>query len=120
MATYGSLFNMLMADQTKQSAPAIGDGATVLMWSDRHAATIIGIKYFKTGARAGQISSVVVQEDKAIRVDGLGMSDAQTYTYERDLTGCIREFKVTKTGAFKNDGMGLMIGARRHYYDYSF
>jgi hypothetical protein len=121
MTAYGSLFNMLMTEQTAQAAPAVGDGATICAWSDRYAATIVGIKHFKSGARAGQIRSILVQCDKATRVDNRGMSDAQQYTYEADTTAGVQEFKVTKTGSYKNDCCnGLLIGERRHYYDYSF
>ena len=120
MTAYGSLFNMLMADSA-QAAPAVGDGATICGWSDRHAATVVGVAYFKSGARAGQIRSVFVQQDKATRVDGNGRSDAQQYTYEADTTAPVRKFNVNKRGNYNDEnGTGLMIGARREYYDYSF
>ena len=115
MPRYGSLFNQLM-DNTEAREPQVGDGATILMWSDRHAATIVEISRFKTGKRAGQISAITVQEDKATRIDNWGMSDMQDYTYEADPTGSKKTFKVDARGQFK----GLLVGTRKHYYDFSF
>ena len=115
--TYGSLFNSLMAN-SNSPAPEKGMGCTMLMWSDRHAATIIDVS--KTG------KSITVQRDKATRTDECGMSDAQSYSYEADPDGSTQVFTLRKNGRWvrKDDGMksgtGLLIGARREYHDYSF
>lgn len=111
-----SLFNTLM-NNSEAIEPEVGMGATILFWSDRHAATITDITYFKTGAKAGKPKTITVREDKAIRVDSYGMSDAQEYRYEPDPNGSVRTFKANlRTGEFD----GLLIGKRHHYFDYSF
>ena len=112
---YGSLINSIY-DQSKSTEPEVGQGATILMWSDRHAGTIVEVVRFKTGKRAGKVKSVTVQQDKAIRVDNLGMSDAQSYRYERDENGRLWVFKTDMQGRFH----GLLIGHRDEHYDYSF
>jgi hypothetical protein len=112
---YGSLFNRMM-DSTNAKDPEVGDGATILLWSDRHAATIIEVVNFKSGPNKGKPRLITVQEDKAIRVDNLGMSDVQDYRYERNEQGAKRTYTAKKDGTFK----GLLIGHRKHYYDFSF
>lgn len=112
---YGSLFNRMM-DNSQGKTPEVGDGATVLFWTDRHAATIIDVVLFKSGPNKGKPRVITVQEDKAIRLDSYGMSDAQDYRYERDENGTKRTFTAKRDGSFK----GLLIGVRKHYYDYSF
>lgn len=119
--TTGSVFNNLMG-QTVPADPEVGMGATVLMWTDRHAATIIEVGRTKAGA----VKSVTVQEDKATRTDEYGMSDAQSYSYEPDPNGAVRVYTKRKNGAFvregspMNSGERVGIGYRKHYYDYSF
>lgn len=95
----------------------VGDGATVIYYSDRKAGTIIEI------SKDGKV--VKVQEDKAIRIDNNGMSDCQVYEYERDPQGYIHTFKKNRRGQFTNNGKVdygaiLGIGFREEYYDYSF
>lgn len=118
---YGSLQNLMMGSSTGPE-PEVGMGATILMWSDRRPATIIGVTRFKTGARAGQVKTVTVRVDKATRVDSNGMSDAQSYTFEPDPDGAEYTFAATKSGGFKTPGggYGLRVGSRSKYYDYSF
>lgn len=104
----GSLINHVMAKESLK--PEIGMGATILCWTDRHAATIIKITP----------KSVTVQRDKATRTDKNGMSENQDYTYERNENGAIEIFRLTKRGWRNKSGEGLRIGTRREYYDYSF
>ena len=114
---YGSLFNGLMAN-SKQPAPEVGMGATMLMWSDRHAATILEV--------TDNGKSLTVQRDKAIRTDEHGMSDSQSYRYESDPEGAVHTFTLRKNGRWVRkgepirDGMGLIVGHRQEYYDFSF
>lgn len=122
--TYGSMFNHLYA-RGKAPEPEVGMGATMLYWSDRRAATVVEVERFKTGPRAGQVKAVVVQQDKATRTDNHGMSDAQTYEYERDPQGPTRRYRLVtrgkKAGTFQaQGGGGLLLGARAEYFDYSF
>lgn len=114
MAQYGSLFNRLM-DQTITNEVKVGDGATMLHWSDRHAGTIISITLFKSGAKKGQPRSIVVKRDRAIPLHK-GMTDSQAWEYQPDPEGTERVYNAGKDGQFK----GLLIGSRNEYYDYSF
>ena len=113
----GSLINHIMSG-SQQPEPQVGMGATVLHWTDRTAGTIIevGEKHF------------VVQADKAIRTDGNGMSDAQSYRYEPNENGIRYTFKRVTRGKAKGawreggsySGYAVLIGHRDHYHDYSF
>lgn len=98
--------------------PQVGQGATVLYWSDRHAGTIIEVSKNK--------KRVVVQRDKAKRVDANGMSDAQTYEFTPDPEGQTWVFSLRKNGRWAqvgetmSGGLRLGIGYRSEYYDYTF
>ena len=119
---YGNVINRIM-EQSAAPTPEIGMGATVCMWSDRHAVTITEILYYKTGAKAGQIKGVKTRADKATRTDNNGMSDAQTYTYEPNPDAPEATWTLRKNGSFRKQGdnyTSLAIGFRDTYYDYSF
>lgn len=106
----GSLVNYLMSGGTPPE-PKVGDGATILMWTDRHAATIVKVTP----------CTVSVQRDKAIRTDANGMSESQSYRYEPDPDAEVEVFRKTKRGWRKSGGgAALLIGDRDEYYDYSF
>ena len=111
----GSLMNHVMAS-TPNTKPEPGMGATILLWTDRHAATIVGV------SKSGRV--IGVQRDKAIRIDDNGMSDMQKYRYERDLTATIQWFSLRKDGSYievgSKSGSRLGINYRREYYDHSF
>lgn len=106
----GSLMNHVMASG-KQAEPKVGDGATICMWTDRKAGTIVKVTP----------TQVHVREDKATRTDKNGMSDSQEYTYEPDENGALTVFRKTKRG-WRSTGGGsyLTIGVRRAYHDFSF
>jgi hypothetical protein len=105
----GSLVNHVLSC-AKHKTPRVGDGATVLCWTDRHAGTIMKVTRY----------SLTVQLDKAVRVDNNGMSESQEYRYEPDPDGRIEVFRVTKRGFKNKSGNGLLIGTRNSYHDYSF
>ena len=105
-----SMANYLMSGTRGQPAPKVGMGATILMWSDRHAATIVKVTP----------TQVHVQRDKATRIDSNGMSEAQHYAYEADSSAPVEVFRRSKTGAYKCNGSQLRIGTRDEYYDFSF
>lgn len=118
---YGSLVNQIYgtADTTDHAnLVKVGDGATLLFYTDRQAATVVEVR---DGGK-----TVVVQADKATRADTNGMSDAQSYTFERDLNGTKRTFTLRKNGRYVAKGQGykngqtVILGRRDHYYDYSF
>lgn len=105
----GSLMNHVFT-ASRQVEPVVGMGATMCAWTDRHAATIV--KVTKT--------QVHVQQDIARRIDTNGMSEMQTYAYEPDPKAPVIVFRKTKRGYRSKCGYGLLIGARREYYDFSF
>ena len=95
---------------------SVGDGATLCLWSDRHAGTIVETPNDKT---------VVWQRDKATRTDENGMSDAQSYRYERDENGEKTTFTLRKNGYWIARGANMKNGTylaagRAEFYDYSF
>lgn len=104
-----SLMNHIMTT-TKAPNPKVGVGATICLWTDRKAGTII--KVTKT--------QIHVREDKATRTDTNGMSESQTYTYEPDPEGSVHIFRKTNRGWRDRCGSGLSIGVRAQYHDYSF
>ena len=95
--------------------PIIGEGATVAIGSDRHACTVI----FASPTR------IVVQRDIPTRIDTNGVSESQTYTYERNPTGPTYTFSKRQNGRWgevgtRGGGVRLAIGHRSEYYDFSF
>jgi hypothetical protein len=92
-------------------------GVTMVSWTDRHPATIIEVS--KSGKK------ITIQEDISIRTDNNGMSDAQSYTFERDPNGYTAEYSLRKNGRWvlvgsSQDGSSVLVGHRSRYYDYSF
>jgi len=101
------------------STSLIGTGCTFRVWTDSHACTVIAV------SPNGRL--VTVQEDTATRTDRNGISEAQDYTYERDLNGQTHQFSLRATGAWKlvgqaarSPGGTLSFGHRRSYRDPSF
>ena len=117
----GSLTNRLM-ERAAPIVPAVGMGATVIMYTDRHACTVVQVAYSATG----QPKWVAVQHDRATRSDTNGMSDSQSYTYAPDPAGLMEIFTLRKSGKYvrKGDSMGngtvLVLGVRDSHHDYSF
>ena len=113
----------------------VGDGATIVGWSDRHAATVVEVS--KNGRQ------VTLQEDKATLLNGAtsGEPDAlvvtpggfachtegtQRWGLQRDPEGRRMRFSLRKNGAWVMVGESLKggqrarIGERHHYYDFNF
>ena len=113
----GNLVNLIY-ERSANPAPIVGDGATILSWSDRHAGTIIEV------ANGGK--TITVQEDLVTRMDSNGLSDAQSYDYERNPNGSTTIFTLRKNGRWVTQGesmrggRGVSLGVRDHYFDYSF
>jgi phage gp45-like len=117
MGQYGSLQNLMMSGNTA-TTPEVGMGATILLYTDRHAATVVKV------SASGK--EVTVQRDKATRRDGNGMSDAQSYDFTPDPTAAEEVYTLRKNGAWVRKGQSLSsgtklrLGSRSEYYDYSF
>ncbi len=98
--------------------PKAGDGATVLMWSDRYPATILRVQTFKSGSRKGELNRVTVQRDIATIVSGSQQDGSARYEYERDETGPVDYFRMNNKGQLVSpSGYKLRIGSREKYYD---
>ena len=109
----GSLVNHLLS-RTEDRQPQVGDGATELCWSDRHAYTVVEVKSAKT---------IVVQRDTSTRVDTNGMSESQVYTFARNEFARKATLRQAKNGGWYEGGMKgrrFLIGEREEYHDYSF
>jgi hypothetical protein len=124
----GSLTNHVYSRMTLGAPfPKVGDGATVLCWTDRAAATVTDV------VPLGKSHIVTVQEDIATRVDNNGMSESQEYRYQTNHDGRVYHFKRTPDGNYfevrfnrltyqwnRTKGVGLLIGRRETYHDFSF
>jgi hypothetical protein len=112
----GSFVNYVSSMQGKEVIEQIkpGDGATILMWSDRKAATVIEV-------RPGKRPVVVIQEDSATRTEDRGLSEMQDYRYERNPEGATHEVSFRR-GAWRVRGSdnGVRFGDRETYRDPSF
>lgn len=108
----------------------IGDGVTVLRYSDREAFTVIDV------ARSGK--RITIQRDEAILLNGIGsgkddalvchaggfaghVSGTQRYEYNQDKNGYTRKASLRKDGTWRicNDGARVVPG-RNEFYDYNF
>ena len=67
----GSVMNWLKSHNN--TVPVVGTGATHLMWTDRHAYSVMWF--------SGDGGQVTLRRDRAERCDNLGMSDSQKYAY---------------------------------------
>ena len=123
---YGSLMNRLM-ENAKSIPPKAGEGATILMYTDKHAATILSVN--RSGKR------IVIQEDSAIRTDANGQSESQSYRYEPNPAAEKHTVSLRKDGRWRISstrveqdrtthdnlsGTVVLLGIREEYHDYGF
>jgi hypothetical protein len=113
-----------LLESARPIEPREGMGATVTLYSDRHACTVTHV----------EPGFIFLRRDKAIRTDGNNQSDSQSYRYEPDPDGEIYRFRKNKRGywqevvfnketsrfRFAGGGKGLVLGERDEYYDYGF
>ena len=122
----GSLVNYIISGESP-AVPEVGMGATIIMWTDRKAATIIEVIKNKKGV----IKEITIQDDIAVRADKNGLSESQTYDYTPNLAGRTHIARLLKSGwkilegkdgeSGRNIyGSGLWIGKRCAYHDYNF
>ena len=108
----------------------VGDGATILGWTDRAPATIISVERMH---ESFSDYHVTIQEDISVRMDAGGSSDIQEYKYFPNKDGEIMTFLVTNTHRpvviefnkkrnrwVKRKGTGVIFGIRDKYYDFNF
>ena len=108
---FGSFNNLVMAE-SKPAVPKVGDGATLLSWTDRYPATVIWV------SPSGK--TIHVQEDNAVRKDDNGMSEDQSYEFSPNPEAPIRTARLTTKGWKVTRGPSVLIGHRSKYHDYSF
>lgn len=108
---HGSLTNHMLS-RVASPTPKVGDGATLLHWTDREPATVIAV------SASGK--TITLREDKATRIDANGMSECQTYDYARDPDGATHTARLTKYGWKIPRGSRVLIGRREKYRDFSF
>ena len=114
---FGSFVNHVTAQQAP-TLPKVGDGATILHWSDRSAATVTRVE------RERNRDVIYIQKDLAVRIDTNGMSDCQTYSYALDPSApeervVLRQTKTRSAWRTKS-GDVVVFGHRNAYHDYSF
>lgn len=126
----GSVINHLHSRAViGQPEPVVGMGATVLLWSDRHAATITNVQQVR-----GKLI-VTAQNDHATVVAGSGHDGSAEYRYSRNPGGSENHFRREDDGRWQQvvinrqtgrwgkvscGGHGLRIGERDEYCDPSF
>ena len=119
VASEGEAREMLARTPTHSIEPRIGMGATIILYTDRKASTVISV------VKAGK--ELTVREDIATRTDDNGVSDmGQTYGYAENRFGREWVFTLRRNGQWvaKGDGLRtgvrLRLGERDHYHDYGF
>ena len=107
----GSLINHMMASTPANTTVSVGDGATLVSWTDRTPATVVEVISPR---------KIVVQIDESHRIDENGMSDSQKYRFEPNPFGAKYTAVLRKTGWKVVNGPNVIVGHRDKYYDYSF
>ena len=116
----GSLMNHMMSNSSRQ--PKVGEGATVLGWTDRKAYEVISVS--KDG------KEVVLQRYSPRRADDRGMTDAQEYIYDTLIESYLTlRFRYGRWYEKYEGEEGekpfyckahVIFGEKMEYYDYSF
>lgn len=95
--------------------PVVGMGATVLMLSDRHPATIVEV--------SKNLRKVTIQEDRFSVVSGSVMDGSASYDFKANPEASRETYTLRKNGRYVREGeslkngTGLRIGERDRYYD---
>lgn len=117
---FGSEVNSLMGN-SKDTTPEVGKGATIMLWTDRHAYEVMKVSEDKTKA--------TIQRYEAERTDDNGMSDSQQYKYEKlgrikkEIAfqwGKWRHIQRDENGKIVRNPINIMFGVKHEYHDYSF
>lgn len=99
----GSLMNHLYSRGQEQE-PVVGEGATVLLWTDRHAYTVREYDPKK--------KTVVIERCDPVRTDSYGMSDSQSYDYSKH-TGK-KTTLYYKWGAWRTKQISYVLKAEKN------
>jgi hypothetical protein len=116
----GSVINHLMSRSTRdQATPEVGMGATVLMWTDRRAATVTRV-WVERKATLIRVQYDEEQPDGSFAHNPNGGTD--TFR-QANIGGWEQVTKNSDTGRYnkvEGGGWGLMLGVRQSYRDPSF
>ncbi|MBW3020186.1 hypothetical protein KY334_02740 [Candidatus Woesearchaeota archaeon] len=93
LGSAGGFINQLMSNNS--TVPKVGEGATEILYSDRHAYEVLAFDEEK--------KAVTIQRYAPTRLDKLGMSDVQNYEY-KELTGSPMNLYY-KWGSWKRKGI---------------
>lgn len=110
---YGSVTNRILEKGTNPEEIKVGMGATVYMWSDREAYTVVEIK---SKCRA------IIQRDDVKRIDKNGFgSECQEYEFTQNKNNYTEEI-YCRNGIWKTKGskQRVRLGIRDEYYDFTF
>lgn len=116
MRVFGNLSNRIQ-ESPSSITPEVGMGCTILMYSDRHAATIVEVKSPRL---------IVIQRDTATRKDKNGMSESQEWEFTPNPSAEREEVSLRKNGRWMlangrmSNGTVVRIGERDEYYDFGF
>lgn len=116
MTMHGSLQNRMMEVQGEQ-AINVGDGATLLMYTDCHACTVIEVLHFKSGPKKGQVKGVVVQSDTATPTPEYDYFSNQSYLFTPNPNGEKDTVTRCKNGKWTGRNGNYGLGFRREYRD---
>ena len=116
----GSLVNHVLSG-VPATVPAVGDGATILHWTDRDAGTVVAV------GGTPKRPVVTVRLDMATRLDDRGPSERQDYRYDPDPDGVEYDFRLLPSGwrllvdgKAEPEGPRVVFGSRQTYRDFSF
>lgn len=127
----GSLVNHLYSRGViGQPEPVVGMGVTILLWSDRHAATIFRV--MKVGK--AQATIIETRDDRSVVLSGSTHDGSAEWGFKVNVKGRVQHFRqrpagdweavtlneTTKRWAKSNSGRGLRLGQRDEYRDPSF
>lgn len=93
----------------------VGDGCTLHLLSDSHAATIVAVSKNR--------HQIKVQQDTAMRVDANGQSEDQRYAYRPNPSAVVLNYRWARRQTYinrKNAIRRCVVGYRREYYDPGF
>jgi hypothetical protein len=125
---YGGLINRLQEGATVREVPKVGDGATMYLYSDRHAYTVREVKV----SPSGKTITIKATRDHAVRTDGGGFSESQTYDFTtvgepedgqtfKSVSG--KPFRSVywdhEANGYRMSETILRVGHRDEYYDFT-
>ena len=128
----GNVMNHLYSRATiGQPEPAVGMGVTFLGWTDRHPGTIVQVY---VDPKSGAAIWFYAQGDDAVRTDGYGMSEDQSYEFVPNPNAPKKMYRLDRNGQwrrsernfatgkwrFLDKSQSIRLGERDKYHDFSF